>query len=103
VDAKHHEKQEKNKGEIMPLYDFKCKECGKIKEARIHFEESKKGIECECGGNMVRQFSKSVAIHNFERPYKPGHNATEDRKRAFNNQVEKKKLPDNYADLKIGG
>ena len=52
---------------------------------------------------MVRQFSKSVAIHNFERPYKPGHNATEDRKRAFNNQVEKKKLPDNYADLKIGG
>ena len=85
----------------IPRYDFKCKECGTIKEANIHFEESKKGIECECGGNMTRQFSPNLNIQcKWNVPYKPGHNAKEDRKRAFNNQVEKKKLPDNYADLR---
>jgi len=85
----------------MPIYDFKCKECNLIKEETMSFKESEEGIVCECGGHMVRQFTPNGNIQcKWNPPYKPGHNAKEDRRRAFNSQVEKKKLPDNYADLK---
>ena len=85
----------------MPTYDFKCKECELIKEATMSFDKSEEGIVCDCGGIMTRQFTPcGNIICRWNPPYKPGHNAKEDRKRAFNSQVEKKKLPDNYADLK---
>lgn len=85
----------------MPTYDFKCEECGLTKEATMSFVESEEGIQCECNGNMVRQFTPCANLRcGWNPPYKPGTNAKEDRKRAFNSQVEKKKLPDNYADLK---
>ena len=85
----------------MPTYDFKCEECGVVKEETMSFKESEKGITCECGGKMIRQFTPNGNIHcSWNPPYKPGTNAKEDRRRAFNSQVEKKKLPDNFADLK---
>lgn len=85
----------------MPIYDFKCNKCGKIEEGRMSFKASEEGFTCEtCGGKMERQFTPTTHIHNFERPYKPGINAKEDHRRALNSQVEKGKLPDNFADLK---
>ena len=85
----------------MPRYDFKCKKCGLVVEERMSFDDSEAGIQCKkCEGNMERQFTPcSNMICRWNPPYKPGHDAKEDRRRAFNSQVEKKKLPDNYADL----
>ena len=76
----------------MPTYDFKCKICGKITEERMSFKDSEEGIRCKrCDSNMERQFTPNLSIIcKWDVPYKPGHNAKEDRKRAFNSQVEKR-------------
>lgn len=85
----------------MPNYDFRCNRCGKIVERNMPFVEAEKGFACECSGTMERQFSPCGNLKcSWNIPYCPGCNAKEDRKRAFNSQVEKGKLPDNFADLK---
>lgn len=33
----------------MPLYDFMCDSCGKIKEKFFHINDCPEAIECECG------------------------------------------------------
>ncbi len=91
----------------MPNYDFKCKDCGTVKEKCVSFKESEKGFACECGGTMVRQFTPCANLRcAWKVPYKPGTNAREDRKRAYIGLEEKKKLPksitaknSNFADL----
>ena len=91
----------------MPTYDFKCKECNLVKEETMSFEESEKGITCECGGLMERQFTPTTHLTvKWNTPYKPGTNAREDRKRAMIGLEEQKKLPKginaknaNFADL----
>lgn len=80
----------------MPTYDFKCKECGLVKEATMSFKESEKGIKCDCDGNMVRQFTPTANLQcSWNPPYKPGTDAREDRKRAVVSQINKKKLDKN--------
>lgn len=77
----------------MPTYDFKCEECGLVKEATMSFKESEAGIQCECEGNMTRQFTPCGNLQcKWNPPYSPGINAREDRKRAVINQIEQKKL-----------
>lgn len=91
----------------MPTYDFKCKKCNLVKEKTMSFEASERGIVCECGGTMERQFIPNGSIIcKWDTPYKPGMNAKEDRKRAFISQEEKGLLPKginehnaNFADL----
>lgn len=77
----------------MPNYDFKCEECGLIRTECMSFKDSEAGLACECRGNMVRQFTPCKNIHGFKPPYKPGHDAREDRKRAFIAQERQGKLP----------
>ena len=86
----------------MPNYNFKCEKCGDTVEANMPFVRAERGFPCiKCDGIMKRMFTPCANLHcGWNVPYKPGHNAKEDRKRAFNSQVEKGKLPDNYADLK---
>ena len=44
----------------MPIYDFKCDECGRVDEHLVKL--SVKNMECpECGANMSRQ----IGIPNF--------------------------------------
>jgi len=91
----------------MPTYDFRCELCGLVKEATMSFKDSEEGIQCECDGTMVRQFTPCVNLQcAWKVPYKPGHNAREDRKRAFLGLADKKKLPksvtpenSNFSDL----
>lgn len=35
----------------MPIYEYKCKKCGKVIDV---FEKEPKDKECECGGIMKR-------------------------------------------------
>ena len=91
----------------MPTYDFRCEECGLVKEVTMSFKESEKGFACECDGHMVRQFTPNGnLLCRWNPPYSPGTNAKEDRKRAYMGLEEKKKLPksvtpenSNFADL----
>lgn len=91
----------------MPTYDFKCKECNLVKEETMSFEESEKGITCECGGLMERQFTPTTHLTvKWNTPYKKGLDAKRDRLEAFKGLDEKKKLPKgitpenaNFADL----
>lgn len=46
----------------MPLYDYKCKDCGKVTEVRHGFNESH-GDPCPaCGGTMQRVFSAAPIV-----------------------------------------
>ena len=91
----------------MPTYDFKCNECSLVTEKTMSFKESEKGFACECGGTMIRTFTPCRNLQcKWKVPYKPGHNAREDRKRAYMGLEDKKKLPksvtpenSNFADL----
>ena len=46
----------------MPKYDFKCELCGLVKEATMLFKDTEAGIQCECEGNMERQFSPQGTV-----------------------------------------
>jgi putative FmdB family regulatory protein len=39
----------------MPLYEFKCVQCGKTYEQIVHFDVTE--VQCECGGKAPRQIS----------------------------------------------
>ena len=41
----------------MPVYEFKCDECGAESDEILPFSESNKQVECECGQVMRRKFS----------------------------------------------
>ena len=79
----------------IPTYDFKCEECGLVKEGTMSFDESEAGIQCECEGNMVRQFTPNGNIHcKWNPPYKPGtNNPLRDQQRANRMLDEKGELP----------
>lgn len=87
----------------MPNFNFKCNKCGDtVESVNMPFARAERGFDCvKCKGKMERQFTPCKNLKcGWVTPYKPGVNAKEDRKRAFRSQVEKKKLPDNFADLK---
>jgi len=45
----------------MPIYDFKCRKCGKLEERITHFDEQI--TACSCGGTADRQFHCSYGIN----------------------------------------
>jgi putative FmdB family regulatory protein len=46
------------KGGIMPTYDYKCKECGKVFEVFRRFSELDEEVNClNCGSEKQRDFS----------------------------------------------
>ena len=50
----------------MPIYEYKCKDCGKISEFFAGVSQQKLDIKCEyCGSRkMSKIFSKSYVITN---------------------------------------
>jgi putative FmdB family regulatory protein len=46
----------------MPLYDYKCKQCGKVTEVRHGFNESHADPCPSCGGTMQRVFSAAPIV-----------------------------------------
>lgn len=47
----------------MPMYKFRCKECGKVTRKILRKSDKDKWIiECECGGEAHRQLS-TQAVH----------------------------------------
>lgn len=49
----------------MPIYEYKCNECGVEFENMLSFSESDKKVKCEnCKSNDVqKRISKSVNVH----------------------------------------
>lgn len=46
---------------VMPTYDFRCKECGKVTEARAGCDAPP--ITCPaCGGNTTRDLPRRVGL-----------------------------------------
>ncbi len=43
----------------MPLYEYECKKCGKIKEEFFYVKDMAKKIKCECGDSM----DKIISMH----------------------------------------
>jgi putative FmdB family regulatory protein len=41
----------------MPIYEFKCDNCGAERELILPLSESNKRLECNCGQTMRRKFS----------------------------------------------
>ena len=41
----------------MPLYDFKCSECGRTAEVSLPMAQSSAPLSCNCGGRMHRIFT----------------------------------------------
>jgi putative FmdB family regulatory protein len=46
----------------MPLYDYKCTQCGKISEVRHGFDEAHADPCPACGGNLVRVFNPAPIV-----------------------------------------
>jgi putative FmdB family regulatory protein len=46
----------------MPLYDYKCTQCGKIAEVRHGFDESYAEPCPACGGQMARVFNPAPIV-----------------------------------------
>jgi putative FmdB family regulatory protein len=47
----------------MPLYEFKCKNCGKIITKLMSVNEDSSNLLCDqCGGNV----KKIISVSNFE-------------------------------------
>lgn len=44
----------------MPIFDFKCKQCGTVQEKLI-IGSTKLPAICECGGEMERKFPTAPA------------------------------------------
>lgn len=42
----------------MPLFDFKCEQCHKLKE-NVLTEATETELRCECGGFLIKQFPHS--------------------------------------------
>jgi putative FmdB family regulatory protein len=46
----------------MPLYDYKCTQCGTIAEIRRGFDESHDAPCAACGGRMARVFNPAPIV-----------------------------------------
>ena len=46
----------------MPLYEYRCKECGSLKEVRHGFKEPHTEPCPKCGGEMARVFSPTGIV-----------------------------------------
>ncbi|MGA8532823.1 MAG: FmdB family zinc ribbon protein [Candidatus Tumulicola sp.] len=46
----------------MPLYDYKCAQCGKVAEVRHGFNESYDARCSACGGNLARVFNAAPIV-----------------------------------------
>jgi putative FmdB family regulatory protein len=46
----------------MPLYDYKCTQCGKVTEVKHGFNESHADPCPACGGKMARVFSAAPIV-----------------------------------------
>jgi len=57
----------------MPLYEYKCKVCGKITEQFLNIKERRKTVKCEyCNNEAVRVLSSGffeVKGHNAKNGY----------------------------------
>ena len=51
----------------MPLYSYKCKQCGKIKDKHNRIDDHKNGPEC-CG-EIMRQVLGLNFVHGDFQPY----------------------------------
>jgi putative FmdB family regulatory protein len=58
----------------MPLYDFKCGDCGAVIEAQVPIHARNATLVCHCGGRAERVFSVcSISIdrgHNYNGKYR---------------------------------
>jgi len=51
----------------MPLYDYRCEQCGNIEERFFSIKKLKKTIKCpKCGGRAGRFWGKPPANHIFK-------------------------------------
>jgi len=46
----------------MPLYDYKCRTCGKVDAWIRPYIDREKPVTCRCGGNSDYQFPVSAAL-----------------------------------------
>lgn len=62
----------------MPLYEYFCKECNKKTEEVFSYDEYKSSVQCwRCGGEAVRDFSKSSFSLQLFKPYVDEHMLSE--------------------------
>jgi len=47
----------------VPTYDYKCPECGEVREVKHHMGDMLT-VVCECGNTMMRKYSKTAVIFN---------------------------------------
>lgn len=51
----------------MPLYEYKCRECGTLTEAFRRVARRNRAPKCECGGKTKKVFSRaSTDVLNWE-------------------------------------
>lgn len=53
----------------MPLYPFRCQECGAERDEFMHMSEYQSEIKCECGGVMNRYYTPP--FDHTENTFKP--------------------------------
>jgi putative FmdB family regulatory protein len=51
----------------MPIYDFRCENCQRVKENFAKIEE--RTMICDCGGKMNRLISRNYCVHSDLKPY----------------------------------
>ena len=85
----------------MPLYDFRCKKCGKLKELIFRMNDEKKA-EC-CGKPMLRLYGSQVnadllyqfTAHNLGKKPVEIHSRTQ-----WKRELKSRGLTDNFDNLK---
>jgi len=93
----------------MPKYDFLCNKCGKTIELYTTYQEAIKGLPCDCGGTLTKQFSKANIIGCNPYIYRPGLDPEVERIRARKSLEEKVergeyiRVGDTYRRIKKGG
>jgi putative FmdB family regulatory protein len=47
----------------MPLYEYRCDDCGKVEDVFFHMGRAVRHLSCSCGKVMRRVFTAPVGIH----------------------------------------
>jgi len=49
----------------LPLYEFRCEQCGRIEEILVSgFDHKELDERCECGGKLKRIFSTTADVRS---------------------------------------